>query len=249
MATRSPVDFEDDHYESIHLVRSRISAQVLPTTFSLRPRFKTKVKDQIDRPWAMSMAVASIMEYYFGKPMSHRFIYLMRNRARDSLYPSTGMYARDALKICKEIGCCREELCPSHTLVVEQMHLVDAASYKIDGFARVTSMQGVKDALCTQGPLLAIFPCYNDSRRFWIPGKGEYLRGAQAVLIIGWNEIGFIIRGMWGERWADEGHSVYHYGDWDNDEGRRHYELWTIMDRYTMYPDVLGDRRTGCVLL
>ena len=92
---------------------------------------------------------------------------------------------------------------------------------KIEGYAKVNSVHHLKSALILNGPC----PCglmVKDSNRsdFW---NGDTVEGGHAVLIVGYNQDGFIIRNSWGTKWGDHGYALLPY-----DSFRQFLEVWTI---------------------
>ena len=66
---------------------------------------------------------------------------------------------------------------------------------------------------------------YNkDSVRMWDPKEGDEKSG-HAMVIVGYNETGFIIRNSFGEKWGDNGYCEYPYSEWGS-----HWEVWTCFD-------------------
>ena len=68
-------------------------------------------------------------------------------------------------------------------------------------------------------------PVYNYSAELWKKRDGEKFLGGHAMVIVGYNNEGFIIRNSWGINWGDEGYSIYKYKDWGV-----HWEIWTTID-------------------
>lgn len=120
--------------------------------------------------------------------------------------PQEGMTIKEACSLVKRDG-----------LVANNRQV-----YKIKGYAMVRSEEALKCALMANGPCLAGLLCYKEGqdRYFW---RGRTNLGGHCITIIGWNKNGFIIRNSWGNRWADRGHVVLPYSDFN-----KIFEIWTM---------------------
>ena len=100
-----------------------------------------------------------------------------------------------------------------------------ANNFKIKGYAQVETIEECKKSLYKDGPCLISFPMYNkDSLRMWDPKEGDGKSG-HAMVIVGYNDVGFIIRNSFGEKWGADGYCGYPYEDWGS-----HWEVWTCFD-------------------
>jgi hypothetical protein len=161
-ATRSPIDPRDISYESLPVIRERILTRTpLPERYDLRSSLKG-VRNQGEHPVCVAMACAALIEYRHGLKTSAsfapNFIYLSRNCNHADDYPTIGMTVRDGLKIIQCSGCCREGLCPLSSRNISMDAIEDAKRFTIDGYARVDTIEGAKEAIYTSGPLKAVFP-------------------------------------------------------------------------------------------
>ncbi len=98
-----------------------------------------------------------------------------------------------------------------------------------DVYAKVTSVQGLKESLCNNGPCLMILPFYNNPQYidFWnVPsgsdGKDEM---GHAVTVVGYSDIqqAFYLRNTWGPGWNGVGHVWFPYSQLP-----LAWEVWTI---------------------
>lgn len=93
---------------------------------------------------------------------------------------------------------------------------------KINSYSKLPSVFAVKYALVMFGPVVCGFPVYTSSSKFWRkPGR---FQGGHAVTIVGYNEEGFIIRNSWGTGWANNGHTVISYDEYQESC----FESWVI---------------------
>ena len=113
---------------------------------------------------------------------------------------------------------------------VEGMSMKEALHYlrhiglnnvKIQGYAKVNSIDSLKSALISNGPCCAGLMIKDMKRPDFWNGNKNY--GGHAVLIVGYNKNGFIIRNSWGKSFADEGYTVIPYNEFN-----KIIEIWTI---------------------
>lgn len=223
----SPEDKRDWIAESILPAKNEVKT---PKTLDLRKDMQP-VRSQGSQGSCAAMTAAAVKEYQekldvdLDQYMSPQYVY--NNRSN---YPKSGMYGRDVMKILTEKGCCLEQ--DYEYMTIEAPEEIDpvihkkAKNYVIKSYARVTTIDGLKVALYTNGACYISFPTYNSGMSFWKPEKeGQTRRGGHAVTVVGYNKEGFIIRNSWGKRWGDNGHTIYPYTDFG-----MHWEIWSTVD-------------------
>lgn len=94
---------------------------------------------------------------------------------------------------------------------------------KIQGYAKVNSLEMAKYALLMFGPIACGLPVYNTGSYFWRKGNRDL--GGHAVTLVGYNEKGFVIRNSWGSTWADKGYTEIPYQEFMNNC----FECWTFL--------------------
>lgn len=100
----------------------------------------------------------------------------------------------------------------------------DKGIMKISAVGFIPNEQYLKPALLANGPCFGALPVYDsEAAEFWKKGGGK-LEGWHSIVIVGWNETGYIIRNSWGVSFADKGYVVLPYSDVYNFR-----ELWTIL--------------------
>jgi hypothetical protein len=162
--------------------------------------------------------------------MSTSFIY--NNRTDQD---TTQMCGREIMKILKHHGCPRENEYPNTK--VEGIQDIDSYVYKeannfrIKAYARIYTIKTLKLSLMQNGPCVIIYPIFNGSERPWKARRAERQKGASAMLIVGYDDKGFIVRNSWGTEWGKQGYSTYTYQDWGS-----HFEIWTSLDDMTSQP-------------
>lgn len=94
---------------------------------------------------------------------------------------------------------------------------------KIAEYAMVKSDLALQQALIANGPCILGLPVYdNDSDAFW-QRRGSYA-GGHAILCVGYDKDGFILRNSWGKSWAQKGYIRWPYEDFG-----AMFEAWTIL--------------------
>jgi C1A family cysteine protease len=158
--------------------------------------------------------------------MSPLFLYNLRGNR-----PFPGMTPRNALDILRTRGIVEEKDFP-YDLGMKKLPntslLEKAKRYRISGYAAVKTIQGLKQALATNGVCIIVVPVYNLFERFWKPTRGDPMKGYHCLAVIGYNEDGFILRNSWGDSWNGNGETVFPYVDWGIQ-----VECWTAIDEMT----------------
>ena len=222
---KSPVDLRDYKYVSGNLELP----ENLDYTNDLNP-----IRNQGSQGSCFAQTAACVKEwqekkdYGFEGYLSPQFFYNCRpNKYDNKINNDDGMFGRDVMKLMKNIGICSEISYPygkiEHKDSIPKQIYTEARKHIVKGYARINSIDSLKNNLFKNGPSLIVFPVYNFGSQFWIK-KGE-LVGGHAVTVIGYNRDGFIIRNSWGTQWANDGYSIYKYTDWN-----AHWEIWTTID-------------------
>lgn len=125
--------------------------------------------------------------------------------------------ARDALKNLKKYGILRKVDLKEEDNV-QQMR---ASIFKIKNYCRIYSIECLKRSLVDNSPALMIFPIFNNTETFWKP-FGNVL-GGRAVVVIGYNQDGFIITNF--QKDSKNQYIIFPYEDWGIQ-----WEVWTIFN-------------------
>lgn len=167
-----------------------------------------------------------MLNYNFKGYMSPQFIYDNRENVQES-----GMYMRDVMRILHKIGSVPEHMCkygePTKPPYDEALLHV-AANNRIKSYAKILTIETLKSSLLKNGPCLIAVPVYNYSNAIWSQGKGDTFIGGHAMVIVGYNVEGLIIRNSWGSDWGDNGYCIFPYTDWG-----KQWEIWTTVDEIT----------------
>lgn len=229
-ALRSPPDDTDVVFESLIRSMSGRYMLALPSEYDLT-HLTLPVRDQMNRSTCAAMVGSTISESHVksrnrghNKHLSPEFIYYHRSM------PVPGMYPRDTMRVMKTVGVPLEEEYPyAHE---EEQHdkpgkrvYRSASATMIEGYARVTSVEGLKRSLVELGLCMITLPLYNQGPTFWRrqPGDHEHTSG-HAVAVCGYSDSRgcFIMRNSWGPHWNGNGYFDFPYSDWDSV-----WECWT----------------------
>lgn len=183
----------------------------------------------------------------FDEYMSPQFFYNNRpNNHDDNKNNDDGMYGRDVMKLLKVVGICREYDYPYGKIEkrydIPQSCFEKAKEYKIKTYASIKSIQSLKESLVLNGPCLITFPCYGNSLYFW--RKNGKKKGGHAVTVVGYDNLGFIIRNSWGKDWGNEGYTKYYFWEWG-----AHWEIWTVVDIDQNNVYIPSPKKNCCLIL
>lgn len=201
----------------------------LPDEFHLH-QYECPVREQGSRGTCAAISGATMIEIKCkmrgSKKIGHmsaEFIYYHRSNK-----PASGMFGRNVFQVLKEYGTVPEDMYPyqskdNQAPVPSKRIMQKAAKYRIDGYARINTVEGLKRALVELGPCYISLPLYETRPQFWRPGSVE--PEGHALVVVGYNREGFILRNSWGHDWNDAGHIVFPYSDWDCQ-----LECWTCIE-------------------
>lgn len=216
----SPMDLRD--YRVAKVVKTKIE---LPQEFELEP---TAIKDQGSVGSCVAHAISSMLEKD-GKSYSTGWIYGYRP---DEYYQGQGMYPREALKTIKNLGAVKYKNFPYNIEMQQAKAMVDnrletlkeyAQEKQILSYARLYSAQEIKEFLYqTKLPIPFAITTYNyleldEHDIILLPDRDAVATGSHMMLIIGWNELGFIIQNSWGTDWGDNGLALLPYDYYINE--------------------------------
>lgn len=190
-----------------------------PETFELP--YKVSVKNQGSKPTCVAHAVSSLIEYHnlieTGKyrKFSTEFVYGTRDIG---YYIGDGMVIRDALKTIKKYGDCYYADCPGNHDTADAMKNINekveeyrdlSYPHRIGSYYRVKTPEEIKTALMNHGPVVISMTCkdnaYIADDIYCYPQDAEN-SGRHCVLVVGWNENGWIIQNSWGALYAGDGY-------------------------------------------
>lgn len=91
----------------------------------------------------------------------------------------------------------------------------------INLYAQVRNADYIKSSIIHNGPCIICLPVFKYKDDFW---NGSKMLGYHAVVLIGFNESGFVLKNSWGTEFGDSGFIVLPY----NAIGKIK-EAWTLM--------------------
>ena len=169
----------------------------------------------------VAFALSSFLEtVYKGKTFSTGFIYGYRPLGYSQ---EEGMYPREAMKTLKNVGDCQYKFFEHNKEMKEIKELVDkdidklkslSSQYEIKGYARINSINEIKDCIIDDTPVPVSIPVYGDielDENNIIQITDKPISGYHMILIYGWNEYGFLIQNSWGKEWGNNGTAILPY--------------------------------------
>lgn len=78
----------------------------------------------------------------------------------------------------------------------------------------IKTVKELKETLQKDGPCIINFQIYNRTTQMWKPLDSNIVTGFHSMLVVGYNNDGFILRNSWGAQWGDNGYCVFPYEDW-----------------------------------
>jgi C1A family cysteine protease len=220
---KSPVDPRDFMLEAVYP-----DPVVLPEIWDLRPQMQP-IRDQGQQGTCSAQTAAAMKEWQeyvdiqFRAYMSPQFVYNLRSNQE-----SDGMTPKDTMEILYKIGIVPETVYPYDQFnKISEKELSLAASYKIQGYAQINTLDSLKKALYANGPCYIAFPVYNpDKMEFWVPDyNGQQMLGGHAVTVCGYLKNNIIIRNSWSTSWGDKGYTYLPFNQWG-----MQWECWTTLD-------------------
>lgn len=238
---KNPVTINSSHYSNaLPSVRDDRDHQVIdyfagnasvPKEFSLINDLPP-VRDQGAQGACVAEAIICCKDYHerkdvnFQDSFSSQFIYNLRSN-----HPSEGMQIRDALDIVLKKGVCPEKYYPyltdtSKESITEEM-LNIAKNYKIKSYARINTVDELKNALIQFGPCIITFPVYNQIfPDFWNKRSfADTLTSYHCIAVVGWTKDSFIMRNSWGKIWGYAGYTYLKFSEWG-----KQLECWSLID-------------------
>lgn len=203
-ALLSPTDLRDFR------VASSVTNVELPEEFRLN---STTIKDQGAVNSCVAHTLSEMLENRYKKNYSTGWIYGYRP---EGYYQGSGMYTRDALKTLNKVGAVENDKFNYNIEMIEAKVKVDqdidlleeeASNLKIKAYARLYTEREIKSWLYIKNTPVPIAIAtenlvLDENAVIQIPKI--YPNSGHAILIIGWNDTGFIIQNSWRKRLAEK---------------------------------------------
>jgi len=251
-AIQSPPDYRD------YLYRAIFRAEPLPRKYSRKAQMGA-MRDQGEYGSCVGFAGAAVKDCHERIVTSPLYLY-KKCKEQDGIPKTEGTYPRIAMAALKNSGICPEADFPYSMMNWPTMPQVPAkaeaaaAEYKIGAYARVSTLDEVKQSVYRDGPVLgALLVCdsFVDANDGFIPipgenGQRDYIRGGHAITVVGFNDDlthgkhkGYLeVKNSWGTDWGQDGYCWIPYDFFNfvqdgNVQMTYWFESWTSVDIIT----------------
>ena len=206
----SPTDLRDFR------VSNSVTRVELPKEFRLN---NYDIKNQGNVNSCVAHTLSSMLERS-GYKFSTGWIYGYRP---DGYYQGEGMYPREALNTLLKKGAVKKEdfdynieMNDAKTLVDNNIDKLEALAdnYHITSYARLYTEKEIKSWMFIHNIGIPIAIATEDiklDKDNIIQIPANYPNSGHAMLIVGWNETGFIVQNSWGKNWGDNGYAILPY--------------------------------------
>ncbi len=214
-----------------------------PETFVLP---EVSVKNQGGTGSCVAHACSSVVEFHNKRQegtdvvFSTEFIYGYRPVG---YYVGEGMYIRDALKTLQKLGDCPLSDLKGNHKCSEAMEAVEANldelkdkayPHRISTYAKVSTIDEIKQALMDFGYVVIYMPWYKDYKlkNGVYSHSSDETSGYHCMVIYGWNEQGWLVHNSWGKTWGKKGRFIMPFDfQWR--------EAWAITDEIKGEGDII----------
>lgn len=135
------------------------------------------------------------------------------------------MYLRDACKIATQYGDTLYNDCPGNDEIPQCYNIASeifrdeeamkkASDFRTQSYYSCKTIDEIKYALMNYGPLLASLKWYSDyktTKDGVLIGGASNDYGYHAIVVYGFNEIGFLCQNSWGRFWGNDGRFIVPY--------------------------------------
>lgn len=194
----SVLDGSERDYDPINLGE-------LPTRYDLIKRLDG-VRDQGSVPKCVSVVLTDMIRYQMQLSTKYPNFHFADSYFFDRRSDRTksGMTPKDAFNQLVEHGVS-----------------LGILSFRSNYYAKVGSIEVAKRAIISNGPIMICLPVKSQSNDFWL---GNQVTGGHAVSLVGYDQLGFMIRNSWGATYGNGGYWTLPYNDF-----YKAYECWTLI--------------------
>jgi len=227
---KSPEDKRDYVFSKIY------KAVDIPKAYSCMD-IMFPVRDQGSQGSCAAMSAAAMKEFQeikdvgIRKYLSPQFVYNLRENQ-----DSEGMSNRDLMKILQDKGICFESTFSYGNLKPPtQKALSEALNYRINNYARIYTLNELKQALYIKGPCIVAVPVYNYTEKLWVERPGDIFLGGHDMCAVGYDDDEEVIwiRNSWGNEFGLAGYTKMAYSEFE-----KAWEWWSSVDLKTEYPPI-----------
>lgn len=228
--TKSPYDERDFVFSNIY------KSIEIPIKVDYRD-IMLPIRDQGSQGSCAAMSAAAMKEWQeikdveLNEYLSPQFIYNSRENK-----DTEGMTNRDLMKILQNKGVCLETLYPYGTKKEPSEEAIKQAElFRINNYARIYTLNELKQALFIKGPCIIAVPVYNYTDRMWHKNTEDEFLGGHDMCVVGYDdELNCLwIRNSWGVGFAESGYVKMSYQDFEDA-----WEWWSSVDLDTTYPPI-----------
>ena len=234
-----------DQRDHLFAARVKKKAAALPKAVDLRP-LCSPVEDQGQLGSCTANALAGALEFLERKDgvsfidLSRLFIYYDERVAEGTVGSDSGAMLRDGIKTLGKYGVCNESLWPYAIAKFKAKPTPacykDAAKHTISGYARLNTLDDMRQCLAAGYPFVYGFTVYESFESQTVartgivplPKFGESTLGGHAVVAVGYNDGSkrFLCRNSWGPNWGIAGYFWMPYAYLS--DRRLSDDFWTI---------------------
>ena len=184
-----------------------------------------RIKNQGSCGSCVAHAISSVNEYYNhiqhndDTEMSTGYIYGNRTT---STHTGAGMVVRHALEAVRKYGNVTKQEFPENVEVPKAIDLFEervetlyghAYPNRISSYCRLTTETDIKAAILDGCPIVIAMDWYKDMAvvNGILTTKKNGNDGGHCMLLVGWNEKGWIIQNSWGKSWGTKGTVIVPY--------------------------------------
>lgn len=175
------------------------------------------------------------LETQRGFPVPSRlFLYYNTRLLEGTTGWDSGASIRDTVKAMAKYGVCPESLLPYKTGLYRnkpsQKCYTEGQKNQALIYCRLEqTKEALEGALQNGYPIIFGAIIYSNFRGnvISLPGPRDQLWGGHALLIVGYDQRGFIVRNSWGPKWGDQG---YCYMSYDYVLSSLCFDFWVISD-------------------
>lgn len=136
-------------------------------------------------------------------------------------YYNTSIKVRPSIFFDKDSSASSKGMQPKTAFELLINNYIPTLEGRFKVYAKVPNQLLLKDAIMQYGPVMIALPAKSFDDAFW---RGSQLLGGHAVILVGWDSTGFILKNSWGLSYGYNGYSILPYTEFN-----LIYEAWTLI--------------------